>query len=586
MRILRVFSPLAIHNAGALRLVSLLKRAEQVSGEWRQSDHNPARLIQLCETHDGGDFTSVEIFGSNNKASSHSSPNIVSSSSTARIKFKTKKPSSDPYQRPFDAILNFMHPSLPEKAILKEAILVTTLSHPFLATASPLSLSAPSQTSSPRPSRPSSLYSDPKHNSDSERRRSTLSVPSKSVETHPSRRRSILWTVSATSRNNDLTSQSAPSTLTTSRRHSFLPSIHTPKPMPSKAHIVHVIPDMYSSPTPHVRKSKLVQKIEQFLLSFAYNSHTGSLPASPPLTRPSSTGSASSCSSSSSRSSMYSAYELALSASGPEQNAEMEKPAPYILPRKLLGQSPRPATQSADYEIASIIELVLLGALDPQMLAAGDNGSKRRSTLLDGLMVNGGMPRAWIGGIGDVKIITDGSPEDTDGSYSHAVTGEDDGEDEYDYDVPSSGSSTPGISFDATAHAAMLPDVVVTALADRGLANDKNLVHDTGGTVLTVSTNDAGLPTPPESFEESGLFGNREDSNAGRKRADSAPSARLTSLSSTTTPPLPGGSRRRPRSLTGANDSPPRKSKQRDKKVRTTILKKLRFWKLFFSARS
>lgn len=64
----------------------------------------------------------------------------------------------------------------------------------------------------------------------------------------------------------------------------------------------------------------------------------------------------------------------------------------------------------------TISELVLLGALDPHV-PAPLSGFLRHNTLLDGLMMNGDMPRAWIGCEGDVRVST-GSPEGSLGRHN------------------------------------------------------------------------------------------------------------------------------------------------------------------------
>lgn len=46
-------------------------------------------------------------------------------------------PSTDPEQRPFDAIIHFMPNKIPDKMLLKTAILVTTLTRPYVVTAAP-----------------------------------------------------------------------------------------------------------------------------------------------------------------------------------------------------------------------------------------------------------------------------------------------------------------------------------------------------------------------------------------------------------------------------------------------------------------
>jgi hypothetical protein len=54
-------------------------------------------------------------------------------SSTAQL------PAADPYQRPLDVILNFLPPGLVDRTSLKQSILITTLSRPYLVAACPAS---------------------------------------------------------------------------------------------------------------------------------------------------------------------------------------------------------------------------------------------------------------------------------------------------------------------------------------------------------------------------------------------------------------------------------------------------------------
>ncbi|KAF8903308.1 hypothetical protein CPB84DRAFT_1746255 [Gymnopilus junonius] len=71
VRVLRLSSPLNIHDAGALRLVNLLERAQRVANLWRHSmisskGKGPAggsqRIIQLAQDGPDGEFTVIEPF--------------------------------------------------------------------------------------------------------------------------------------------------------------------------------------------------------------------------------------------------------------------------------------------------------------------------------------------------------------------------------------------------------------------------------------------------------------------------------------------------------------------------------------------
>ncbi|KAH9177742.1 hypothetical protein EDB89DRAFT_1902338 [Lactarius sanguifluus] len=59
-------------------------------------------------------------------------------------------PSPDSSQRPFDALVNFLPHNISDKSLLKQAILVTTISRPFLVAATPPSHSPPTRPSAPK----------------------------------------------------------------------------------------------------------------------------------------------------------------------------------------------------------------------------------------------------------------------------------------------------------------------------------------------------------------------------------------------------------------------------------------------------
>ena len=186
--ILRLSSPLAVHDSGALRLVKLFERAHRVAGRWRASPQDSPwslseyRFVQLTECIDTGEFTVAEPFlfvdrhgkivqnlslglpptfvqprkfrlsahsllSSNGSpfASTMSLPTSPSSSSRGIQRKKVRRNSvtqPSPYSlsppgqqdgtRAFDALLNFLPSNVPDKALLKHAILVTTLSAQYL----------------------------------------------------------------------------------------------------------------------------------------------------------------------------------------------------------------------------------------------------------------------------------------------------------------------------------------------------------------------------------------------------------------------------------------------------------------------
>ena len=185
--ILHLSSPLAVHDNGALRLVKLLERAHRVAGRWREATQNSSsllsahRFVQLAECRDTGEFTVVEPFLFIDRygktvqslcsplppttvqprkfrlsshslfspkgspfASTTSLPTSPTSSGIVQRKIRRSsvaQPSpyslSPPIQqdelRAFDALLNFLPSGVPDKALLKQAILVTTLSAQYLA---------------------------------------------------------------------------------------------------------------------------------------------------------------------------------------------------------------------------------------------------------------------------------------------------------------------------------------------------------------------------------------------------------------------------------------------------------------------
>jgi hypothetical protein len=148
---------------------------------------------------------------------------------------KTSLPPVDPSQKPFDAIFNFLPTKIPDKALLKQAILVTTISRPFLLVAVP-----------PQP-----------HHS----------LPQPSSTSRSDKRRSMPWISSTIFSPNS--SYSLPSTpMSGSRDFSPPPSPTILKPL--KSHLIHLLPPPPTSPDALIGRQKLVKSIDSFLLNFSY----------------------------------------------------------------------------------------------------------------------------------------------------------------------------------------------------------------------------------------------------------------------------------------------------------------------------
>ncbi|KAG6888554.1 hypothetical protein C0995_007426 [Termitomyces sp. Mi166 len=406
---LRLPAPLDIHDAGAVRLVGLLDRAQRVAHTWHAAPHAQPRIQQLAELYPGGEFSIAEppefalpatsepaAPGPRPDASETSSLSSTTSSSSSRSSFGAAGKKAAP-QYTFSALINFLPPSLPDKALLKHAILVTTLSAPFLAAQPP----PPLQTISRRRSRFVSLFSS-----------SSSSPPSHAPST-------------------DSLGLRAP----------------TPTPTaPAHAHLVHVLPYSASHPHPHrsstaptpsalnpnrrsvplptTTKSKLAQTIEHFLLSFAYppsaSASAPSLallsvspsPSPPPPPLPSSTAHRPApVRSSPLAPSLRSSNRQSLYPPNPHpptnMNVSPNTPAiPFIVPAGLLGAYPAASGRC-------IGEMVLCGVLD--CVAAG--------AVVDG----GGWPRAWIGGRGDVVVRSVGGGGGEDGELNVHVHSDGDG---------------------------------------------------------------------------------------------------------------------------------------------------------------
>jgi hypothetical protein len=180
--ILHLTVPLGLEEAGAIRLVNILEWAERVARVWRKDGGIGVRELAENDQDEFGSLTPPQRFFGLGKppksipsspVSSTSHVDSAASSSSLGIRSFFKKrslrservlPSPDSSQRPFDALVNFLPSDISDTSLLKQAILVTTISRPFLVTAAFTSLAPP--TRHPVPKRSSmlnriSIYSMP-----------------------------------------------------------------------------------------------------------------------------------------------------------------------------------------------------------------------------------------------------------------------------------------------------------------------------------------------------------------------------------------------------------------------------------------
>jgi len=183
VRVLHLTSPLAVEDTGAVRLVSTLEWAERVARVWRASGSygadvvyydeaskdipspapsslerefvsTPSDSAESLDKKSWGSIKGFSIFTRRRRSSSSTTPGSLSSGALPPI---------DPSQRPFDAILNFISHDVAEKHVLKQTILVTSITRPFLApTLSPYhKLSGAKKSGKRNSTRRNSVYSLP-----------------------------------------------------------------------------------------------------------------------------------------------------------------------------------------------------------------------------------------------------------------------------------------------------------------------------------------------------------------------------------------------------------------------------------------
>ncbi|KAI0261611.1 hypothetical protein BC834DRAFT_972559 [Gloeopeniophorella convolvens] len=246
VRILRLSEPLGLEQAGAIRFVNILEWAERVARLWRKVGGIGIREFAESEQEGLGALAPPPGFLRQHSKSNPPSPasstlhldsmasSAPANSSTSNLRFLRKLtdrserslPSPDPSQRPFDALVNFLPSGISDKSLLKQAILVTTISRPFLVAAIPPSSVPPVRAAN---SRRGSLF----------KRASVLSFYSM-PPTPP------------------LSSGDSLNSLVTGTPFS-------PGP-PIKSHLVHLLPPRPRNAT----ANRVLHSIESFLLSFSF----------------------------------------------------------------------------------------------------------------------------------------------------------------------------------------------------------------------------------------------------------------------------------------------------------------------------
>ncbi|KAI0697490.1 hypothetical protein C8T65DRAFT_743154 [Cerioporus squamosus] len=389
VRVLRLAAPLALEDAGAVRLVNVLEWAERVARTWRK--HGGGGVLELSEEADlhselippsmsrfGSQSTPTSPGSSSTHLSSahlstESTPSRPSSRPSSMVgSFLTRRgsgtlPPPDPSQRPFDVLINFMPDKASEKALLKNSILVTTISRPFLtSTVHPVPPTMRSRTASSSSNRlrPQSIFG-------------AFSRSSSSVYMPP-----------------------------TPPYHSgeSLSLAHLMPAPPGKALIIHLLPAPHSSAPPGARR-KLVESLESFLLSFHFQSAGSTLP---PI------------------------HNTGTSGAVGGTPAPLERARPYVMQVSTFCDNVGTEPGVADYGDWTVADVVLSGALDADTPTTSSTGAA--PSIMTTSASVGAVPklakssrRAWIATAADLVIMpsTDDPavtslPAPLDPSYSQA----------------------------------------------------------------------------------------------------------------------------------------------------------------------
>ncbi|PIL23282.1 hypothetical protein GSI_14592 [Ganoderma sinense ZZ0214-1] len=510
VRILRLTVPLALEDSGAVRFVNVLEWAERVARTWRKlGDAGVVELSEESDINGSGDLKPPSVF----RFSSQSTPPSPRSSATYLTtgeasappsrttsrppsivsmlllnKGSTSLPPPDPSQRPFDALINFLPEKISDKALLKNTILVTTISRPFLkasygrATSSvrTRATSSSSPPCSPRSARPRSIFGAFSRSS------SSLSVYIPSTPQNLSKDSLPLSPASA--------------------------SVYAP---PGKALLVHLLPSPRPKELPGARR-RLVDSIETFLLSFSFHSAPGMQTQTPP--------------SSASRTSTYSPGTAVRPISGVWAEPDSDHARAYLMQTSTfcdsvgvaseLTHGPSGSVETGETGEWTVADIVLSGALDADGSATVDppTGSPMTPTPMvagvDGPRKRTG--RAWIAAAADLVIVPFAAGDDCSpspspsSSHTHARA--------YGQATPSrtarsssapllSAEWAPASSGSEERRLSMFPPepeiVVQSAAAAFSTASSSASSSDSAST--SRSSNHGSTPTPPPMYASASL---------------------------------------------------------------------------------
>lgn len=401
VRILRLRTPIAVEDTGATRLVSVLEWAEQTARQWRRTpgprhqemmeelSGSPSLKNQrstgqlrysIIDTPDTTPISSESHLPSTahlrSAPRSHAPKNSHSARASMRRQSALPLPATNPEQRPFDAILNFIPPDISDKAVLKHAILVTTLTRPYLITVNTRAPATRFWSESARMPTSTGTSTTPGNKRWSLFRSaaSTTSLNADVKSEIGGVRRDRTGSVSYQSMSNN-------STVSSSR------SIHALARC-RNSRIVHLLPSTtkvtqaLSLQAYMQTQARLIRSIEAFLLSFSFPVRA---PGSSPL------------------------------------DPENARAKPYILPASALSDvlsfAPSLRADAGDENSATqsqwtMGELVLSGALDMHvfeddaLLSEVARGKKKDSGLTHDWMSH----RAWIAGVNDIVVTATANP--------------------------------------------------------------------------------------------------------------------------------------------------------------------------------
>ena len=454
VRILRLSAPLALEDTGAVRFVNVLEWAERVSRTWRK--HGGGGVVELTEDAAGqGELAppSMSRFGSQSTPTSPGSSSTFLSTETGSSSRPPSRPSSiagsfftrrahgslpppDPSQRPFDILLNFMPQKVSDKALLKNSILVTTISRPFL-------------TSSVHPSAP------------------TIRSRTASSSSTRLRPQSIFGAFSRSS-----TSVYMPPTPPCQSGESLSLAQMMLAP-PGKALLIHLLPPPPANSPPAARR-KLVESMESFLLSFAFQTSPAQLHAQVPGSSPSD---------------------------------PLERARPYVMETTTFCDAVSCEPGVADYGDWTVADVVLSGALD----ADNPNAPPAPPTMTTSVSV-GAVPkaskssrRAWIAAAADLVIMPSG--DDPTASMEAAKLQAPATSHQSNRTFEKSRSiSSPLLTTDWSPSSTSTSRPVSTSVLSQpafAVARQGKGAYSPTSPILASS----GLPTPPHSEEEAGSGG-------------------------------------------------------------------------------